>query len=277
MTEAKKKDLLGMICIVIGSVFILAGVVLFILSNYLNLQMKKAEATVVAMYDIAQENGVHHTMVQLSYRVGDELMFANYEYPGVLAPETDAMEIYYNVKEPGMVLEGGWSFEAVPALILGAVILVSGLFLKGILDSKRFNLTQPKQSNSKISGQIYEERQKVLENALPMFASVLFIVFGIAMAITRGGWWPWMFIVVGGIELLYVGWEFIPAAIHLLKLAQLDKYQGKGKAYDVETDGEHLEAEPLETAKNPSAKNDNPTIAKNSNNNHKKSNNKRHK
>lgn len=250
MSEAKKKDLLGLICIIIGGIFIVAGLVLFILSNHLNLQIKKVEATVIAMYEITQEDGLRHTMVELSYRVGDELMFANYEYPGVLDEETTYLDVYYNIKEPGMVMEGGWSFESLLVLVFGVLILVPGLYLKGIIRTDVLKLTEPEQNAGKITKQIYEAKRQVLEGALPMLASILFIGFGVVMVIGKNGWWPWMFIVVGSIELLYVGWEFIPAAINWSKLSKIDKYKGKVKVYDMEMDGELV---PEKTTKKNSA------------------------
>ncbi len=238
MSEAKKKELLGIISIIIGGIFVIAGLVLFILSNHINFQMKKVDATVIAMYDITKDDGFRHTMVELSYRVGDELIYANYEYPGILDEETNVLEVYYNIKEPGMVLEGGWSFESLLVLLLGVLILVPGLFLKGVIDTDILKLAEPEQNAAKITKQIYEAKRQVLEGALPMLAGILFVGFGIIMAIGGNGWWPWMFVVVGCIELLYIGWEFVPAAIKWSKLVKVNKYKGKIKVYDVEADGE---------------------------------------
>jgi len=98
MTEAKKKELLGWGCIILGGIFVVAGLVLFIMSNRMNLQMKKTEATILAMYDMQLDNGLKHTMLDLSYRVGDRVVMTTYDYPGVLPKEEATIDIYYDIR-----------------------------------------------------------------------------------------------------------------------------------------------------------------------------------
>ncbi len=234
MSEAKKKDILSWVCIGLGTVFVLAGIVLFIMSNYMNLQMRKIEATVVGMYDLVQETGLKHTMVDLSYKVGDKVIFANYEYPGVLPEDTVILEVYYNIKQPDMILEGGWSFEPLLVFALGALTLISGLFFKGIIKADAFKLVEPSGDANKTAKQLYDAKRRVFEGLLPMIAGILFTAFGIIMLIINHNWWAWMFIVVGGIELLYIGMDFIPAVVIWSKINKINNIKGKAKVYDVE-------------------------------------------
>lgn len=238
MKEEKQRDLLGIISIVLGGVFVIAGIVLFFMSNYMNFQLQKTEATVIGMYDITLESGLKHTMVELSYRVGDELMLTSYEYPGKLDEETLVLEVYYNIKEPGMVVDVGWSFEPLLVLALGVLMLIPGLYMKGILKSDLISGSATSITSGKMTKEFYDARSRTLEGLLPMVAGVLFTAFGIFMLIKDMGWWAWLFIIVGIIELLYIGMDFIPALITWIQITKVNKVAGKVKVYDVETDGE---------------------------------------
>lgn len=234
MKEEKQRDLLGIISIVLGGIFVIAGIALFFMSNYMNFQVHKTEATVIGMYDITLEDGLKHTMVELSYRVGNELVLSNYEYPGTLSEETLVLDIYYNIKEPGMIVDAGWSFEPLLVLALGILVLVPGLYMKGILKSDMLTEDAKAIKSGKMTKEFYDARSRAVEGVLPMTAGVLFTAFGIFMLIKDMGWWSWIFIVVGIIELLYIGMDFIPAAITWTQLSKVNKVAGKVKVYDVE-------------------------------------------
>ncbi len=234
MKEEKQRDLLGIISIVLGGIFVIAGIALFFMSNYMNFQVHKTEATVIGMYDITLEDGLKHTMVELSYRVGNELVLSNYEYPGTLPEETLVLDIYYNIKEPGMIVDAGWSFEPLLVLALGILVLVPGLYMKGILKSDMLTGDANAIKSGKMTKEFYDARSRAVEGFLPMTAGVLFTAFGIFMLIKDMGWWSWIFIVVGIIELLYIGMDFIPAAITWTQLSKVNKVAGKVKVYDVE-------------------------------------------
>lgn len=234
MTEERKQKLLGLICTLIGAVFVIAGIVIFIMSNYMNFQMKKADATVMAMYQIDTAEGERHTMVELSYRVGTELVMATYEYPGILDENTVALDVYYNVKEPTMVFDMGWYLQPLLVLVLGIPILVTGLYYMGIINLSAFKLVPPDQKATNMQKELYKAKKDVMENALPMLAGILFITFGIVMLVTNRGWWAWMFIVVGAVELLYIGMVFVPALINWISLSRVNKLKTKAKVYDVE-------------------------------------------
>lgn len=247
MNEAAKKKMLGIVCIVLGAIFVLAGALLFFMSNRMNFQLKKTEATIVGAHDMVLGNGEHHTMLDLSYRVGDEYMVSMYSFPGVLAEDTIALDIYYNIKDPEMVVMIDWSFEPLLVTLLGLLILIPGLWLKGIISLDIFKPIEPSKNADKASRQLYMAKKEMLEGILPMLAGVLFTVFGIIMLSKRHDWWCWCFIVVGIIELLYIGMEFVPALIMWFKLRNINKVKKKVKVqvYDVETDGKLLPEEEI--------------------------------
>ena len=236
MTEAKKKELLGWGCTILGGIFVVAGLVLFIMSNRMNLQMRKTEATILAMYEMELDTGVRHTMLDLSYRVGDRVVMTTYDYPGVLPKEEATIDIYYDIKEPEMVFECEWLFEPLLVLALGILILVPGLFLKGFFKLDQFKTKEPPKDAGHTMKEMYKARNSVMENLLPMLAGILFLIFGIIMLCIQKNRWAWMFIVGGAIELVYISLEFIPAAITWTKLSKIEKVKVKAKVYDVDMD-----------------------------------------
>ena len=243
MNETAKKKMLGMVCIVLGAIFTLAGILMFFMSNRMNFQLKKTEATIVGTHDMTLGNGEHHTMLELSYRVGDNYLVSMYSFPGVLDEEVIALDIYYNIKDPEMVVMIDWSFEPLLVVLLGLLILVPGLWLKDMISLDIFKPIEPSKNADKASRQLYLAKKEMLEGILPMLAGVLFTVFGIIMLSKRHDWWCWCFIVIGIIELLYIGMEFVPALIMWFKLRNINKVKKKIKVqvYDVETDGELLQ------------------------------------
>lgn len=236
MAEERKQRLLGLVCTLIGAAFVIAGIVIFIMSNYMNFQMKKTDATVMALYQIDTVEGERHTMVELSFRVGTELVFASYEYPGVLDENTVALDVYYNVKDPTMVFDIGWYWQPLLVLLLGLPILVTGLYYLGVIKFEAFKLIPPDKKATNTQKEVYKAKKSVFENILPMFAGILFVTFGIIMLIMNRGWWAWMFIVIGIVELLYIGMEFVPALIIWIGYARVNKLKNKVKVYDVEVE-----------------------------------------
>ena len=65
----------GLACVILGGIFFLSGMVLFVLFNYVNLYAQKAEATIVARYYISDPENPH-TMLELAYRVGDDMIYS---------------------------------------------------------------------------------------------------------------------------------------------------------------------------------------------------------
>lgn len=234
MSEERQQKLLGLICTLIGAVFILAGIIIFIMSNHMNFQMKKTEATIIAMYAIETIEGEMHTMTELSYRVGSELVFASYEYPGVLSEDTLTLDVFYSIKEPSMVFQGEWLWQPLLVLVLGVPILITGLYYWGIINFDAWKFSVPDANAGTTQKELYKAKKNTVENILPMTAGILFSTFGIIMLITRSEWWAWLFIIIGAVELLYIGMEFVPALIAWISLSRLNKLKKKAKAYDVE-------------------------------------------
>lgn len=236
MNESKQKQILTMVSLIAGGIFILAGIVLFFASNYMNFQLKKADATVISSYDMILETGEKHSMVEISYRVGNEMVLTTYEYPGVLSPDVSALTVYYDIKNPGMVIDITWSVEPIFVLVLGAILLVVGLYMKGILKVGNIVNDSDIKAGDKRGKELYEAKRKVAENTLPMLAGILFTVFGIIMVAMDKGVWAWIFIIAGAIELLYIGMEYVPALITCIKINKVNKLAAKAKAYQVKDD-----------------------------------------
>ncbi|MBQ7766744.1 MAG: hypothetical protein IJ397_07875 [Lachnospiraceae bacterium] len=234
MTEEKKLKLLGTISAVIGAVFIIAGIVIFFMSNYMNFQMKKAEATIIGMYNIETTEGEKHSMLELSYRVGSEMVYATYEYPGVISDDVTTLEIYYDVKQPTMVFDSGWYWEPLLVLLLGIPVLLVGLYYMGIIQMDAFKLIPPDKKATNMQKELYTAKKTVMENALPMLAGILFLVFGIVMIVSDRGWWAWIFVIMGLIELIYIGMEFMPALFTWIQLSRVSKLKVKATVYDVD-------------------------------------------
>ncbi len=241
MSEEKKKELLGWVCVILGSIFVLAGIVLFLMSNKMNLQLRKVTATVLAAYDMTDENGLKHSMLELLYEVGGENVFTTYEYPSVLDEYEITIDVYYNIKEPGMVMNVKWSWEPLLVSLMGLLLFVPGLYMKGIIKNSVFEISAPTENSDNITKELYKAKKNVMENILPMLAGVLFITFGIVMLAVRGEWWSWMFICVGALEALYIGMEFVPAVISWIKLSKIKKLKVKAKVYNVDTADEAAE------------------------------------
>ncbi|MBO5082143.1 MAG: hypothetical protein J6C06_06020 [Lachnospiraceae bacterium] len=241
MTEAKKKELLSWVCIILGGIFVVAGLVLFIMSNRMNLQMRKTEATILSHYDLIQENGLKHTMLELIYNVGGQNVMATYEYPGVLEEDVYYIDIYYNIKEPSMVFDVGWSMSPLLVSVLGLIVLITGLYMKQIIKGTWWQLKEPEKNAQKNIKELYLAKRRVYEGALPMLAGILFVAFGIIMLVSRGEWWAWIFIVLGAVELLYIGMDFVPGLIQWINLGKIVKAQSRAKVYSVEMEEESKE------------------------------------
>ncbi len=235
MSDEKKKEMLAWFCLALGALFIVGGLVIWFLANKMNFQLNKVDATVIGKYEMVTDAGERHTMVDLSYRVGDQMMISSYDHPGVLDDDVVDMEVYYNVKEPGMLVSTSWSWESLFAVLMGIFILVPGLYLKGILE---FNPDEDIKLSDEMNKKYADAKKRVLEGGLPMLAGILFVGFGIIMLVSRGEWWFWMFIIAGVIELLYIGMDFIPALITYIDITRINSIKTKVKAtvYDVEAD-----------------------------------------
>ena len=114
MKEKLNNKNVGIACIVIGGIIFVAGIVLFVLYNSVNLYAQKADATIVSRYTVnSQEDDEPHMMLELAYRVGDEMVYTTESVFEEIPEEELNREIYYNVKNPKEVLDAGWHLEPI--------------------------------------------------------------------------------------------------------------------------------------------------------------------
>ena len=126
MNKLNNKNV-GLGCAILGGIFFVAGIVLFILYNSVNLYAQKAEATIVSRYNIESEKDPH-VMLELAYRVGDDMVYTAYSVNREIEEEETLIDIYYNIKDPKQVLEAGWHLEPIMPSCFGILILLTGLY-----------------------------------------------------------------------------------------------------------------------------------------------------
>ena len=211
------KKLYGIICTALGGIFVIAGIVLFILNNYMNLYAQKTVATILSEYNVTAENGSTYKMLEICFKVRDDLVTTTMEIHEEIPPEKVDIEVYYNIKKPKMILDAGWNFLPLLVSFLGLLIVVPGLSFLDIVGIKIFEQgkeNQTKEVKNKRKAQIMERLEN---NILPFIGALGITVFGIVMVILKAGWWYWIFVAGGGIMDVYFGIEIIPALIDLKK------------------------------------------------------------
>ena len=211
------KKLYGIICTALGGIFVIAGIVLFILNNYMNLYAQKTVATILSEYNVTAENGSTYKMLEICFKVRDDLVTTTMEIHEEIPPEKVDIEVYYNIKKPKMILDAGWNFLPLLVSFLGLLIVVPGLSFLDIVGIKIFEQgkeNQTKDAKNKRKAQIMERLEN---NILPFIGALGITVFGIVMVILKAGWWYWIFVAGGGIMDVYFGIEIIPALIDLKK------------------------------------------------------------
>lgn len=228
----------GTACIVLGGLFLLGGIVLFILYNSVNLYAQKADATIVSKYRIESEEDPH-TMLELAYRVGDEMVYSTYSCYDEIDDETVNMDIYYNVKDPKQILEAGWHFEMIIPACFGILILLTGLYYMGLISFGLEPAKKPGENSSDWDKKYYAAREKAENAFIPLLGVISFIVFGVFMVVKKSGWWAWIFVAVGAIGVVYLLTDLIPAASEFFALRRVKKF--KGKTVSVDDDFEEFE------------------------------------
>ena len=228
----------GIACAVLGGLFVLAGVVLFILYNSVNLYAQKADATIVSKYRIESEEDPH-TMLELAYRVGDEMVYTTYSCYEEIDDDTVNMDIYYNVKDPKQILDAGWHFEMIIPAVFGVMILLTGLYYMGLISFGLEPAKKPGENSSDWDKKYYMAREKAENALIPLLGVISFIVFGIFMVVRKSGWWAWIFIAVGAIGVIYLLTDLIPATSEFFALRRVKKF--KGKTVSVDDDFEEFE------------------------------------
>lgn len=208
-----ERDFWGYTCIVIGALFTLLSLFLFIFSNRMNFFAEKTSATILSRSDIATEDGEVKQMLTVSYRVGKEMVVTSFEYnKGYLNEDVISIDVYYNVKEPKLVLDDGWSFYALPVLALGILILFVGLWVKGfVLQDNLLFEDAPSKSATKYQKEVFEVKKKAIENLFPFCAAMLMFICGIIFWISRVGWGAYVFMGLGVLAMVYIGLELVPA------------------------------------------------------------------
>ena len=228
----------GLICVILGGIFFVAGIVLFILYNSVNLYAQKADATIVSRYRIESEEDPH-TMLELAYRVGDEMVYtAESVYEEIPEDEVNR-EIYYNVKNPKEILDAGWHIEPIIPSGFGVLILLVGLYYMGIVT---FGLDVNKKPGAKATEwdkKFYDAKERVENNLIPLLGVASFIIFGVFMLVNKSGWWAWIFVAAGVIGALYFLLDLIPAISEFSALKKMKSF--KAHSLSVDDDFEKFE------------------------------------
>ena len=239
MNKLNNKNV-GLGCAILGGIFFVAGIVLFILYYSVNLYAQKAEATIVSRYNIESEKDPH-VMLELAYRVGDDMVYTAYSVNREIEEEETLIDIYYNIKDPKQVLEAGWHLEPIIPSCFGILILLTGLYYMGVVS---FGLEPAKKPGAKATEwekKYYDARERTENSLIPLLGIISFIVFGVFMLVNKSGWWAWIFVVVGALGAIYLLADFIPAVNEFIALKRLKKI--KKNTLSVDDDFESFELE----------------------------------
>lgn len=231
------RDFWGVTCILIGAIFVLSGIVLFIFSNRMNFFAEKTSATILSRSDIVTETGDKKQMLTVSYRVGKENVVTSYEHTkGYLEEDVISIDIMYNVKNPKFIIEDGWSFYAVPVFVLGILILLIGLCVKGyILQELHLFDEEPPKKATKYQREVFEVRKKAIENLFPFTAALLMCICGVLFLITKAGWGAYVFMGIGLLGAVYIGFGLLPLLVDWNDIYRKSKAVAmKGQVTDIE-------------------------------------------
>ena len=226
MKDAKNRELIGKICLFLGGLFLLAGLVFFVINNRVNMYAKKVSATVLSSVSLTTSDEKQRTMLEILYRVGDENITTTYDYEGVLKEGDVFLEVYYDVREPKKIIEAGWTFEPLFMALLGLIIFLLGLYYKGITDFGIVEMKEPDKDAPERVKKTYEARQRVGNSVFPLLGGFVFVAFGLVMVLTRGNHWMWIFVGIGGLVILYFLTLLIPALMELHQLKVAKKFRG---------------------------------------------------
>lgn len=215
---------------ILGGLFFLSGIVLFILSNSINLYAQKAEATILSRYEV--ETDEPYIMLELAYRVGEEMVTTTDSFREEISEDVISKTIYYDIRNPEKLLDAGWNFMPLVTAFMGLIILFPGLYYMKILTFGIEPHKKPGKNASKWDIEYYEAREKMENDYIPLFGAVCFTAFGIVMKVLQSGWWQWLFIGVGSIAVLYVTIDIIPATSKYLALKKVNKLKKKSVTVD---------------------------------------------
>ena len=247
MNNLNKKEKLGLLCLILGGLFLAAGLVFFVLINFRNLSAKKVQATILTKVSIYEENtDKKQTLLTVMYPVGTENVTTSFTYDGEFDSDSAFMTLYYDARNPKVVMDAGWYFEPVFLAGLGLLVFLCGLYYKGITNFGIVERKKPDDKAPENEKKIYELSERSANGLFPAIGGLMFIIFGVLMLIFRHNYWMWAFIVIGILAVLYFGYDMIPAMLELHQLKVATKFKGK----IVDTDKDMKKAEKKNASKN---------------------------
>ena len=121
MNNLSKKEKLGLLCLILGGLFLVAGLVFFVLINFRNLSAKKVQATILTKVSIYKDDDsdVKQKLMTVMYPVGSENVTTSFTYDGEYDSDTAFMTLYYDARNPKVVMDAGWYFEPLFLATLG--------------------------------------------------------------------------------------------------------------------------------------------------------------
>lgn len=214
--DEESKNVVGWILMVAGALFTLAGILLFVFTNKDNVFAQKTTATITNRYIINQKEGTtfedeQRYILDLAYRVGEEMVFASCRYTGVLNEREVNIDIYYNIKNPDQIMIVEWSFEPVVLFFIGLLFLAPGLYYTQIFSFGIKQRKKPGPQSSEAKIKLYEAGEKIENNAIPLGGSVVFLLGGILMKVLGSGWWTLSFMIIGALGIVYFALGLFPA------------------------------------------------------------------
>ena len=227
MDNKKNRELIGIICIILGGLFIIAGLVFFVVNNRNNIYGKKVSATVMSSVVVQTSDNKKTTLLNVMYAVGNENVNTTYNYPGELKEGEVFLELYYDARNPKRVIEAGWTFEGLFLSLLGAVIFLLGLYYKGVTDFGIVEMKKPDESAPERVKKTYETRQRIGNGLFPSIGGLVFIAFGVVMVVTKHNNWMWIFVGAGILIIFYFSLDMVPAIFELRQLKLAKKFKGQ--------------------------------------------------
>ena len=224
--EKANREKVGLLCLCLGALFILAGLVFFVLVNWINIYAKKVTATIMNSIEVTTSDGREMKSLELMYAVGSNTVTSYYTYGGELEDGTGFIQVYYDARNPKIIVEAGWNFEPIFLALLGLIVFLLGLYYKGITDFGIVEMKKPDENAPEIAKKTYQAREKA-ENGLFMSAGALvFVAFGLYMALAKHNPWMWIFVGIGVLSIVYFSLETVPAILELRQLKMAKKFKG---------------------------------------------------
>ncbi len=225
--SGSNRDFWGYSCIVVGALFCICSIYIFISANYMHFFVEKTTATILMVSDVEQEDGAKKKMLTLSYRVGNEMITSSYQYSGLELDgeeEVAEIEIHYNIRDPHQIIEEKWLLEPIIVLALGILILLAGLCIKGIIfrDLHLFEENPPKKA-TKYQKEVWEVRKKAIEMMFPLGAAFIVVAYGVLAIFTTEGWLSYVFLGAGVIGMIYVAVHMVPEVLEWHRIYRQDK------------------------------------------------------